>query len=112
MGFLMQVGSARGKCAKSLNEPAAILLLQSAHVLPNQARVSQNSRRLFGPEKLFYVQAIHQQEIHFSLVLKAKRKNLRSTRNFALVFGLKLNSKLKEIEFQKSLSGPKSLWVF
>ena len=45
-------------------------------------------------------------EIQFSFVWKAKRKNLRSTRNFPLVF------ELKEIEFQKSLPRPKSLRVF
>ena len=29
--------------------------------------------KTFGPEKLYYVQAIYQQEIQFSLVLKAKK---------------------------------------
>ena len=40
-------------------------------------------------------------EIHFSFVLKAKRINLRSTGNFALVFGLKTsNNNLKKLNFQ------------
>ena len=70
------------------------------------ACVSQNSRRLFGSEKLFYMPAIYQQIFSFSFVLKAKQKNRRSTRNFPLVFGLKPLLRIKGDWISKISFGP------
>ena len=67
------------------------------------ACVSQKSRSLFGPKRLFYVQAIYQQKFNFL----SRRETLRW---FSVK---KLHCGLKETEFQNLLSGrPESLWAF
>ena len=78
---------------------------------PAQACVSQNSRRLFGPEKLLYAQAIYQQRFSFPFFWKLSEKILGGRETLHWFSGWELYSELKEIEFQTLLSGAKSLRV-
>ena len=69
--------------------------LEKHHDGRDQACVSQNSRKTFRARKAILCAGYLPTKIQFSFVLKAKRKNPKSTRNFTLVFWLKTSPRIK-----------------